>query len=126
MGISILTMVGVIYGYISSCKRAEWSAYSLAAQSLAIQRIEQARACRWDTEAYPVIDELVASNFPPVKSVLDVPSSGTNLTYATVTTTITQIGNMPSLRMIKVDCEWTFFQGKKFTNTLVTYRGPDS
>ena len=82
---------GIIGGYIMSAQRAEWSAYHLAAHSLAIQRLEQARAAKWDLSAEPPVDMLVSSNFPPVVEVLDIPISKTNVVYATNITTITTI-----------------------------------
>jgi len=42
--ISTIVFATVIYAYVGANDRAEWSAYSLAAQSLAMQGIEQARA----------------------------------------------------------------------------------
>lgn len=126
MGIAVLTMAGVVYGYAVSCKRAEWSAYSLAAQSLAIQRMEQARACKWDLQASPTVDELVACNFPVVTNIMDVPMAGTNLTLGVCKTVITQVSAAPPLKSIQVDCTWSFLNGRKFTNTVLTYRGPDN
>src|SRR5512139_2712378 len=67
-----LMVTGIVAGFTQSHRMAGWSAYSLAAQSLAMQPIEQARAAKWDpTKAVPV-DELVASNFPVRVFVLDV------------------------------------------------------
>ena len=79
--IAAMTVAGIIQGYTQSTKRAEWSAYSLAAQALAAQRLEQTRACRWDTETG--VDQLVAGNFPSQTVLLDIPVVGTNGFYAT-------------------------------------------
>src|SRR5256885_14903687 len=76
--IALITIGGVIYGYVMSAKRAEWSAYSLAASSLAMQRLEQARSCKWDPMGFPPVDMLVTNNFPVTVEILDVPRSGTN------------------------------------------------
>ena len=46
----------MIVGYLQAAVRAEWSAYSLAAQSLAVMRLEQSRAAKWDRLAYPPVD----------------------------------------------------------------------
>ena len=43
-----MVMAGMIYGYVLTNHRAEWSSMSLAAQSLADQAVEQARAAQWD------------------------------------------------------------------------------
>jgi prepilin-type N-terminal cleavage/methylation domain-containing protein len=126
MAIIVVSLAGVIAGYIVATRQAEWSAYSLAAQSLATQRFEQTRASKWDPRAWPAVDELTAANFPTVPTnILDMPVSGTNVAYATNFTTITDVssGGYP-LRMIRVDCVWSFRQ-RPFTNTFVAYRAPD-
>lgn len=124
--IALMTVTGIIYGYTQSCQRAEWSSYSLAAHAAATQRLEQTRACRWDTEAG--VDQLVATNFPQQIVLLDIPVIGTNGFFGTNTTTISTIsGTSPMLRMIQVDCRWRFpMTGRLFTNTVVTYRSPDA
>jgi type II secretory pathway pseudopilin PulG len=122
MGISF---GAIITGYVMSARRAEWSAYSLAANSLAMQRLEQCRAAKWDLLTTPVTDELIAANFANDPAVLDVPMSGSNLTMATNFTTITAVSANPPLKMIRVDCVWPFKWQGLFTNTLVTYRAPD-
>jgi hypothetical protein len=124
--IAAMMFGGIIYGYIMSNRSAEWSAYSFAAQSLAMQRLEQSRACKWDPEATPPVDQLVISNFPVVVSILDVPMNGSNITYATNITTISTISTTPPLKMISVDAVWQFINGKVFTNTIATYRAPDA
>ncbi len=126
--IAAMTVSGILYGYTQSAKRAEWSGYSLAAQALAVQRLEQTRACRWDPDSG--VDQLVATNFPTQTLVLDLPVIGTNAAYATNFTTITAITAItgaPLLhRMIRVDCVWKFpATGRVFTNTVATYRSPD-
>jgi type II secretory pathway pseudopilin PulG len=123
--LSGLTIGGLILGYVMSTQRAEWSAYSLAANSLALQGLEKARAAKWDLRAFPVIDQLVPANFPQQVDILDVPIAGTNIVYATNITTITTISANPPLRMIRVDCVWPFMDQGVFTNTAATYRAPD-
>ena len=124
--VAAMTVAGIIYGYTQSTQRAEWSGYSLAAQALAVQRLEQTRACRWDPDAG--VDQLVSANFPNQTLVLDIPVIGTNAAYATNITTITTISATPPLlRMIRVDCIWKFsITGRVFTNTVATYRSPDN
>ena len=41
LAILAILIQGIVFGYISSARRAEWSAHSLAAQSLACQGVEQ-------------------------------------------------------------------------------------
>jgi hypothetical protein len=97
----------------------------LAANSLAMQRLEQARAAKWDTLAVPLVDQLVASNFPATIEILDIPISGTNLALATNFTTIQTVSTAPPLKSVQVDCVWSFYTGRVYTNTVVTYRAPD-
>jgi hypothetical protein len=124
-GIAAITLGGSIYGYVTAAHRAEWAAYSLAAHSLAMQRVEQCRAAKWDPLGYPPVDELVATNFPIEINVLDIPISKTNIVNATNFTTITTINANPPLKMIRVDCTWAFLKRGPFTNTVVTYRAAD-
>ena len=126
MAITVMSLAGVIMGYIFAIRQAEWSAYSLAAQSLATQRLEQTRAAKWDPRASPPVDEVVTNNFPTVPTnVLDMPVSGTNMAYATNFTTISDVtnGGYP-LKLIRVDCVWSFRE-RVFSNTIATYRAPD-
>ena len=136
--LSAVVLGGMIYGYVLSAQRAEWSAYSLAANSLAMMRIEQARAAKWDMQAWPIIDELVAINYPVSQEVLDIPIrtsdvvysngipvSGSGVVYATNITTISYLSTNPPLKMIRVDCLWMFMGRGPFTNTVVTYRTTD-
>lgn len=116
---------GILAGYVQSARFTDWQAHSLAAQALALQRIEQCRAAKWDTRASPPVDLLTAANFPTTTEQLNLPEAGTNATLATLYTTITNISSSPLLRMIQADCVWQFTDGRWFTNTVVTYRAPD-
>jgi type II secretory pathway pseudopilin PulG len=120
-----IVMIGLVDGYRTSSRRAEWSAYSLAAQAMALQQIEQVRAAKWDTMAEPVVDETV--NVPTVSSaILDMPISGTNAVMVTNYVVISSIsvGGGITFKQIRVDTVWPWF-GKYFTNTLATFRAPD-
>jgi len=125
VALTVFMVSGIVYGYVQSTRRAEWSAYSLAAQSLAMQRLEQTRAAKWDRLDFPPVDQVVVSNFPVAVDILDVPISKTNIVYATNFTTITTVSADPPLKMIQVDCVWPFMNGRVFTNTVATYRAPD-
>ena len=116
----------MIYGYVMSAQRAEWSAYSLAAQALASQRLEQMRAAKWDLRGSPIVDELTTSNFPTIANqILDIPVSGTNIAYARSITTISNVASGGyDLKLIRVDCVWSFGQ-RTYSNTVVTCRAPD-
>lgn len=124
--IAAMMFGGIVYGYIQSGRNAEWSAYSFAAQSMAMQRLEQTRACKWDPESTPAVDELVITNFPTVVSILDVPMNGSNIVYATNFTTISTISTAPQLRMIQVNTVWGFINGRLYTNSIATFRAPDA
>jgi len=125
MAVIGLTMGGILYGYLMAVRRAEYSAYNLAAQSLAIQRLEQTRAASWQPGAISVIDDLVAANYPADQQILDVPlQGGTNKIYATNYTYISTVLTSPPLRMIRVECVWSFPKKGSITNRIITYRAP--
>jgi len=117
-----IVVSATINGYILSTNRAEWSSQSLAAHSLALQRLEQVRAATWTTSGETDVDNVIPANFPDVTSVLDIPVSGTNAITATVQTRITTVSVNPPLKMIRVDCVWPYRNRGVFTNTLTTYR----
>ena len=114
---------GVVLSYVMSARRAEWSAYSLAAHSLAMQCVEQARAAKWDPQAWPVSDELGITNFSRTDT-LDVPVEGAPQ-LATNFVSVTVAAVNPPLRQIRADCVWGFGSRGLFTNTIVTLRAPD-
>ena len=116
---------GIVSGFMQAHRAAEWSAYSLAAQSLAMQPMEQARAAKWDPYAWPATNQLIQANFPPQTNVLDVPASGTNIVYATNRTTLRMVSTTPPLMQISVECTWRFMNRGVFTNRITTYRAPD-
>jgi len=128
VAIIALTFAGVVYGYIRTTDRAEWSSYSLAAQSLAMQGVEQARAAKWDTQAWPVVDELGVTNFMQVEQ-LDVPVVGEPV-LATNYVSVTTVSLDPPLRQLRADCVW-MLKGRRagiagpFTNTAITLRAAD-
>lgn len=125
LAVSLILISGVVSGFIQTTQTAEWSAYSLAAQSLASQCMEQSRAAKWDPRAYPAVDQLVTSNFPTIVQVLDVPMTHSNIVYATNIVTISTVSTNPALKMISVQCTWPFLNRGVFTNTVVSYRAPD-
>jgi Tfp pilus assembly protein PilV len=118
-----IMITGVVNGFIQSHHTAEWSAYSLAAQSLAMQPIEQARAAKWDPYASVPINEL--TNLPArTTNILDIPASGTNLVWATNRITVRTVSVNPPLQEIYVECTWRFLNRRVFTNSVITYRAP--
>lgn len=124
--IAALTISGIIYGYVMSARRAEWSGYSLAAHAAAVQVVERARAAKWDTSSDPVQDDLVASEFPTEVMMLDMPVTGTNFVFATNYITVGYVSTSPPVKKIRVDCVWPFVDGHLYTNTVVAYRSPEA
>jgi len=126
LAIASLTVVSLVGGYISSTVAAEKSSLSLAANTRALERLEDTHAAIWNVPT--MVDELVAANFPTKLVVLDLAGQGSGITYGTNYTTITQVSLAPPLRRVRVDCVWRF-QNRQFssliTNTVETLRGPD-
>lgn len=128
-----MVMAGVIYGCAQANRFAEWCSMSLAAQSYALQGLEQVRSAKWDLLANPPVDYL--SPVPPgvvggtlsftQTDIMDIPVSGAPY-YVTNYITLTQISISPQLREVWSQCVWSFpSTGKRFTNTVITYRAPD-
>ena len=118
---------GILLGYASSAKRTEWSGYSLAAQALAIQQLEQARSAKWDVLSVPAVNEI--TNIPTkTATIMDIPYAGTNYTWATNYVTISPITlttNPPvSVYLVRVDTVWRT-RGLIFTNSIANYFAPD-
>jgi prepilin-type N-terminal cleavage/methylation domain-containing protein len=120
-----VTMSATISGYVNVAKRSDWASRNLAANAAAAQRLEQVQAARWDTAAFPVVDEVNAASFPSVEVALDVPQKDAVPTRAKLRTTVEQISSEPPLKMVRVECLWTSLDGRAFTNTLTTYRSPN-
>ena len=123
--ISSITIGGVIQAYVMSSQRVEWLACSQAANLQASQRIEQVRAAKWDSAAYPAVDEVVSTNFPTVAGLFDMPTVGVNQTYVTNVVKITTGCVNPPVKMISVECSWRSGNRGIFTNTLSVYRSSD-
>ncbi len=127
LGIVGLVFGGILAGYTKLTDRAQWSAYSLAAQSLASQGVEQARGAKWDPQAYPSIDDTGITNYTQIEQ-LDVPVSQGAVVYATNYISITTVSVNPPLRQLQANCAWVLPSRAVttvFTNTAVTLRAPD-
>jgi prepilin-type N-terminal cleavage/methylation domain-containing protein len=147
VSLAIVTLLygGMLTAYITTSRRAEWSGFSLAAQSIGIQQIEQARSGVWDYSISK--NELTNLNLRAWSynamtrvgtgystNVLDLPVSGTNVVVATNFTTVKMV-NLTGLtnvqvQMVTVDTVWPFLtlKGKLqfFTNRTASYYGPDN
>ena len=126
MALTGIAVAGVVSGFMCSLRASTATHYAGAAQLLAVQGLERVRAARWDAIAYPMLDEVVSSNFPPTMAVLDRDGSGTSCVYATNYTTINTVSTNPWLKMIRIDCAYSYGPGKVFTNTLSSYRGTET
>jgi len=143
LAIIVLVFSSVIAAYISAAFRAQWSGYNFAAQALAMQQIEQARAAKWDVMTTPPVDEVTNLSLQGwatsdgitwtgyTTNTLDLPISGTNVIWATNFCTISLIafGNPTNyLHSVQVQTVWPFLWYNKtylYTNTLVDYISPD-
>src|SRR5256885_4335583 len=74
IAIIALVFTSILTSYVSATDRTEWSGYSLAAQSLAVQGMEQVRSAQWNPLAWPIIDELGDTNLVQVDT-LDIAAS---------------------------------------------------
>jgi prepilin-type N-terminal cleavage/methylation domain-containing protein len=133
----------VINSYVQAGRRIEWTGYSLAAQSLAVQIVEQAKAANWDPALS--VNNLTNLNLQGATytnstltyaghttGILDVPYSDTNSVVATsyVTVQMINVGGHTNVQtqFIRVDTVWPFpARGTNvfFTNTLCTMVAPD-
>jgi prepilin-type N-terminal cleavage/methylation domain-containing protein len=138
-GVFAIVASGLIYGYTMANRTATWSSWSLAAQSIASQGLERARAAQWneyqaivtngpgtDDEWAPVTNSSgVVLATTDTNCSLDVPSTGqpiwvTNYIY------VGNISSNPKLRQIRSDCVWQFpLTGQWWTNTAISLRAPD-
>ncbi|MGA9778417.1 MAG: prepilin-type N-terminal cleavage/methylation domain-containing protein [Limisphaerales bacterium] len=125
LAIAGLTLGGIVEGYIYSTTAAVKAGLVQAASARAMERLEETQSAQWDTASWPVVDQLVATNFPDEVVTLDMPGSNTNGTSATIITTISQISLTPPIRGIRVDCIWQFRGVEMITNTIETIRAPD-
>jgi hypothetical protein len=143
----------IVGGYVSGAVKMQWSAYSLAAQTMASHVAEQTRSASWDPNASPPKNEVLGimlmnkatNNLANggwiltgySTNVLDVPWSSTNCIFATNYVTISQLfvngTNNPyiQLQMVRVDTVWPFsgwgnFSKGTYTNTACTLLAPDN
>ena len=76
MALLALVMAGIVYGFAQANRFAEWNSMSLAAQSYALQGLEQVRSAKWDLWANPVIDVMPAPTNFTQTDIMDIPVSG--------------------------------------------------
>jgi Prokaryotic N-terminal methylation motif len=144
-----LVFAGIINAYIQTGVRLEWTGYSLAAQSLALETIEQARSTLWDPTQYPPVNEiynlsLMGTNMTTTSTnstwtgystnTLDipVPSGGTPVlatNYVQVVMSYVSTNVNVQMEVVQVQTVWPFIRSGNnvyFTNTMATIISPDN
>ena len=142
----------IINGYLAGAVKMEWTGYSLAAQSLSVQTLEQARSAVWDiamakNELTNMIngknvvswsyDSSSLTTSITLTNIMDVPWKGNNFTTATNYVTIQLVsesgtsGTLVQLQFVRVDTVWPFTGWGNhsltfYTNTTCTYIAPDN
>ena len=104
-----LVFAGTLLTYTRAEERAEWSGYSLAAQSLCVKTMEQFHAVLWDTQSTPTNNGTLSIPLTST-NLLDIPVSGTNAVWATTTASIASFtGPGPCYyEMITVNTAWSW------------------
>jgi type II secretory pathway pseudopilin PulG len=125
LAIAVMVMAGMFEGYTMASRRAQFSSYSLAASATAMKQMERIVASQWVISGQTVTNIFNPSLTAVETNALCLPSSGTNLVYATNYATVTQISTNPPYLMVRVDCVWNFMGLGVFTNTMAVLRGPD-
>lgn len=120
--IGSLVISGCFKGYQLSARRAEWSSYSMAAQSNAIKKMEDVVASAWVPQ-YSV-DHITTNLFPTSTERLYLPTQQTNVVLVTNFVSIADLTTTPPVKMIRVDCVWSFL-GETYTNSVGCIRAPN-
>ena len=111
MGVAALVMAGMFQGYTMASRRAQFSAFSLAAN--------------WVVSGTSVTNIFSSALTNTLVAALCLPNTATNLVYATNFATVTQISTNPPYVMVQVSCVWSFIGLGTFTNTVSVLRAPD-
>src|SRR5580658_6432742 len=117
-GIAVLVMAGMFKGYGIASRQAQFSSFSLAANSMAVGQMESIVAATWVVSGTLVTNLFSQTLTNTQVNALCVPSSGTNLVYGTNYATLTQISTNPPYVMVSVSCVWNFMGMGTFTNTV--------
>jgi hypothetical protein len=125
LALTTLTVAGIVTGYIYCSNATVKDALYMAANGRAMERLEETRLARWNVSTYPVLDELVATNFPDETVTLDTPPTNSAVVLGTIKTQISDLSLSPPLREIHVDCIWQFRGVEPVTNSIETCRAPD-
>src|SRR5271168_93132 len=125
IAIAGMVMAGMFKGYTVASRRAQFSSYQLAANAMAMQQMESIVAATWVISGTSVTNIFSPSLTNTQVNALCLPSSGTNLVYATNYATVRQISTNPPYVMVQVSCVWNFMGMGTFTNTVGVLRAPD-
>ncbi len=140
----------IINGYLISAKKSQWSGYSLAAQAMAFQAVEQARSAVWDIAMQTI--EITNMNLTAksltvsganwtmtgyTTNIMDIPWKGTNYVVATNFITVQTVfqngltNPWVQMQVVRVDTVWPFdgwgnFTRRVYTNSVCTLIAPDN
>jgi hypothetical protein len=124
--IAALVLAGMFKGYNVASRRAQFAACSLAANTMAMQKLERVISADW-IPTYGV-NQLADSTLLTAQATnLCLPVALSNVVNCTIYTTInTNVSVNPPYAMIQVQCVWTFpTYGGTFTNTVAVLRAPN-
>lgn len=124
MAITGMAVGGIVNGYHYCTNSAQKAALSLAANALAMERIEETRSVTWAPDRSPAVDQLVAINFTNKTVTLDLSGSGAVVIPAIIQTEISQVSVNPPLKRIRVACIWQYQGVEWITNIIETCRAP--
>jgi prepilin-type N-terminal cleavage/methylation domain-containing protein len=125
IAIAALVMAGMFQGYTLASRRAQFSSFQLAANAMAMQQMESIVAATWVISGTAKTNIFSPSLTNTQVNALCLPSSGTNLVYATNYASVVQISTNPPYVMVQVSCVWDFMGMGVFTNTVSVLRAPD-
>ena len=133
LAVLALVMGSMILCYNQSCERAQWTGYALAAQGLAIQQLEQARAAAMDPNGLVCeLTNIAPSGTATTAATLDLPIPGTNYVWATNYVGIKLVTNsvnpLVTVYMVRVDTVWPLKRNgsvQYFSNTAACYYSED-
>ncbi len=125
LAVSVLVMAGMFKGYTMASRRAQYSSFQLAAEAMAMQQMESIVAASWVISGTSITNMFSPSLTNTQVNALCVPSSGTNLIFATNYATVKQISTYPPYAMVEVNCVWSFMGMGTFTNTVAVLRSPN-
>jgi hypothetical protein len=147
----VALVFGLIFdGYVNSAKMAQWTGYSLAAQAMSGQAVEQARSAVWDiamqkTEVtnMNLLNKQITLNGVNwtmtgyTTNILDIPWKGTNYVMATNYITVQSffqngVSN-PWVQMQSITVQtvwpydaWSGYTLQYYTNTICSFIAPDN